>query len=234
MRIVAIIPTVNKKRAGELIDTIRGNTVLPEKIIVIDNSGHPGPQKFRSGALNVEVIRNETNIGVNASWNQGIELAGDCDLVSILNDDILVRREFFERNVTVMKVVPACGVSCPRTTANIHRFDRDPGLMVDIMLITKREGWAWTIRKELLDAIPPIPYEEFPIFCGDDWYWYWTLEKGYQWYRDYNNVVYHRAGSTVNLLGYRRHQRRDRNAFGKAIAKYNLRVLQMKTEMRGK
>jgi hypothetical protein len=80
----------------------------------------------------------------------------------------------------------------------------------------KREGWAFSFQFSLLKAIPPIP-DDLITFCGDDWFWMHTHMKGFRWYKDTGNVVYHKVGAAVKKLGVRYHLRRDKAAFEGAV-----------------
>ena len=91
LNIDVIIPVLNESEyTDSLLRDISENSVIPDRIIVINNGSTDATgavvENYKS-ILPVEIINNETNIGVNASWNLGIKMA-TADLVSILNNDL--------------------------------------------------------------------------------------------------------------------------------------------------
>ena len=60
------------------IDYIRKNTVMPYELVIVDNGSSDGTQEYfeeLSKELDVQYIRNETNLGVIAAVNQGARAA---------------------------------------------------------------------------------------------------------------------------------------------------------------
>ena len=95
LKTTVIIPVVQTKLADDLIHQMNQNTLLPERIIVIDNSDsgfYPVEEK-----VPITRVRPPTLMTVNESWNFGIGLAIEekSDLVSIFNDDIIIRPNLF-------------------------------------------------------------------------------------------------------------------------------------------
>jgi GT2 family glycosyltransferase len=204
-----IIPVVNRDLAAALLDSIAANTIIPDNILIIDNSMVCKAFPF-DGRLPIEIIDSGKRLGVNASWNLGIREAGGCDYLAILNDDVILGKHFFESNIEVFRQYKDCGVACPATVHDMAELKR-PGAG-RIVRMKKREGWAFSFRWSLLKEIPPIP-AEMVTFCGDDWFWVYTRLNGYHWYKDTGNIVYHEVGAAVKKLGVRSHLRRDRTAF---------------------
>jgi GT2 family glycosyltransferase len=91
MKFAIGIPTLN--RADLLLPSLKMYSKdFKEKIYVIDN-GNQGIQSF----ANIEVINNEKNIGVAASWNVLCDkIFENCDYALILNDDIYLRKTSLE------------------------------------------------------------------------------------------------------------------------------------------
>lgn len=210
-----IIPVVNRDLAAALLDSIAANTVIPDNILIIDNSFVP--EAFPVDArLPVEVMDpgSPQRLRVNASWNLGIRETGDCDYLAILNDDVILGKHFFERNIDVFRQHADCGVACPATVFDMA--DLHDNIHGKIIRMKKREGWAFSFQWPVLKAIPPIP-DDLITFCGDDWFWVHTHPKGFRWYKDTGNVVYHKVGAAVKKLGVRYHLRRDKAAFEGAI-----------------
>lgn len=210
MKYSVIIPVVNRSLASQLLASIATNTIIPDDILIVDNSMSKTafPHDFD---LPLRVIDTKECLGVNASWNLGIRAIGDCDYVAILNDDVVLGKSFFERNIHVFKTNTDCGAACPGTVFNLSELEEK---LSKIILMKKREGWAMSFRWDILKAIPPIP-DDLKTFCGDDWFWLQTGLMGYYWYKDTGNIVYHKVGEAVRALGVRKHLRQDKAAFNR-------------------
>lgn len=206
-KIICFIPICTYDFIDQVLKSIEKNTIRPA-VIVIDNTGNgnwqyePSPGVKR---LSVSVIKNWKNVGVNASWNQAKAVCPPCDLVTILNDDTFLNSRFWERIISVRYKYPAtAGCICP----NIHPINSDnmdfirekieekSKLPPAIHRMRKREGNAMTFYRPLLDTIPPIP-QELTTFFGDDWLWWWTYRQGNLWYKDANNVIWHKVGGSI-------------------------------------
>lgn len=238
MRFKIIIPVVNRDLAIKLMESIRQNTLLPGRVFVIDNSTGRNSLRFDT-PFPVDVARPARRLGVNASWNLGIRMCADCDMVSILNDDVILGKSFFERNARLFREHRGCGVACPATVHDlaelpacpplpylsalglpgkpgVGRRDNEDAENGAISRMRKREGWAFSIRRSLLDRIPPVP-GELRTFCGDDWFWFWTHKLGFHWYKDTANIVYHKVGVSVRALRVRHSLRREKEALKSII-----------------
>lgn len=196
--ITVIVPVLNRlEETEEFLESIFNNIYLPEEIIFIDNGSDFNSvaallDKYKG--LPIKYIRHEVNIGVNAAWTEGIGLA-KTKLVSILNNDIIVNKYFFSNIIAAMKN-PQIGVITPHTVDK--KEDIEQQLTTSKVCVTKKcEGWAFTVKKYLLNVIPPIP-KELNIFFGDDWFWHQTTINGMLWCKDQENIIYHRPGVSGN------------------------------------
>ena len=196
-----IIPVVNIGMFNILLDNILKNTTLPSAIIIINNSSQP-IKISRPSDIEFIVIEPPTSLFVNESWNLGISYLTECDFVSILNDDIEIPKTFFESVSEGFKFFPNAGAVCPCTVINKSDIVNFP-IENKYVKMRKKEGWAFSIRKNLLDAIPPID-ERLELFFGDDWFWWYTYRggSGYLWYKDHNIVIYHAVGTALRKLDY--------------------------------
>mgnify|MGYP000986096547 FL=1 len=223
-RLAVIVPVVNTGLADKMFASIERNTVHPQRILIIDNSNRDETYNphIQWRHLELTVMKYPQNIGVNESWNVGIKHVGKCDLLSILNDDIILNERFFERLVAPFQLID-CAVICPQTENTIENFERaklNAPLAFDVAPMKRREGWAFTYRKDILDKLPRIPVEQFRTFCGDDWFWYHTAMLKYRWYRDFNNVIYHKVGASLDILpDLRETLRAEKEAFALELQK---------------
>lgn len=219
-RFEVIIPVINIDLLINLLKSIDINTLFPRRIIIINNSGISTDKLFE--IIDKEITYNlSSRIGVyysqttlvNESLNLGItKLSSDCDYVSFLNDDIVLTDCFFQRNLELFQN-KQCGVACPRT---VHSMDELQKGKVNVKIMKRREGWAFSIRKNLLDKIPPFPAEKIATFHFDDWYWFYLIkEHTVFWFKDNGNVVYHHIGASVDKLGFKGYKKTERNEFNK-------------------
>jgi len=215
-----VIPMVNRKMAERLlgsIESIEDHSYGLERMIIIDNTGQNKPLDIGLSFSDVLVLKPSKPLPVNPSWEIGIRLSGDVDYVSILNDDVILWPRFFERVASVFRQYPDAGAVCPHTLTP-HNADR-PAPRIHRM--KRKEGWAFTMRKALLDNIPPIP-EGCRYFFGDNWFWWFTYRKfNMFWYKDTGNVIWHEIGASIKEIdGYRRIKEEEKEACSRALRKY--------------
>lgn len=93
--------------------SIRKNTSIPYRLIVIDN-GSTEEVAYEADQNNIEVIRNPNNMGFAYACNQGIK-ATNGDYVVILNSDTIVTPGWLERLLWHMEHDPKVGIVGPST-----------------------------------------------------------------------------------------------------------------------
>lgn len=200
--ITVVVPVLNQIQiTNQFLGYIEENVILPEEIILIDNGSTEKVGKLvkkysKQGKLRVRFIRHKRNTGVNAAWNEGIKLA-KTPLISILNNDIILNKYFFKKIIEASQVNEKYGIFCVTNAKGIKRVGESKDVKVKIANMGKREGWAFTIRKEITDRLPPIP-PDLRIYCGDDFLYYGARTVlGYQAVRITNNYIFHLGGRTV-------------------------------------
>ena len=196
-----VCPVVNVNLALDMLDSIKQNIVHPSKIIIIDNSETGFDYKTTVKGLNVWIYSNfEKKLGVNESWIRGASIVDpDCEYISFLNDDILLKKYFFEKLDRAFQTFKDFGVICPATVNDLDKFNRLSAFSERFVHMKKREGWSFTIRRKLYDKIPLIPFDRFSTFCGDDWLWFWTYRLNYIWAKDVSNIIYHKVGASMQI-----------------------------------
>ena len=207
MSFQVIIPAVNVGMLDVLIGNILNNTILPESIIIINNSSQQIKIPIQTTTVKFIVINPMSPLSVNESWNLGISKLTECDFVNFLNDDIEIPTTFFERIAAGFKKVFGAGVICPCTVTDRACVVTFP-TRDSYEKMKEKEGWAFTIRKSLLDSITLIP-DGLKIFFGDDYYWWYIFRgtKGYIWYKDWGTCIYHAVGASLRKI-----PSRERNA----------------------
>jgi len=210
-----IIPVVYPALCADLLRSMEANTLLPKRVIVIDNTEHRDYQPT-STKFQIDTYHSVTG-KVNESWNLGVSVVDiGADYVSILNDDIVLNEWFFQRVIETFKSKFHCSVACPLSVNSLEEMGKGKRKR-HIKKMGKREGFAFTFKKEYLDKIAPIPIHRIETFHGDDWYWYWTNVRGLFWYQDLGNIIFHHVGSSVLALGYRKMKKTERNEWIKIM-----------------
>lgn len=214
-----IFPVLNQIEMTDLfLKHISDNIVLPERIIMIDNNStediHSLVDKYSN--LPIEYIFRKKRCTVNNAWNIGMKLC-KTPLLSILNNDIIFSKYFFKKIIEAAELYKDYGIFCGNTIKNkhlkndIYKTNDDPPV---VKTMGKREGWAFTIRKEIIDKIDPIP-EDLKTYCGDDYLYFMTRNVlGFKAGKIMNNYLYHFGGMTVGA-GFR--QERNRRQKEKTI-----------------
>lgn len=216
MNFNVIIPVVHSDMCDDVIQSIEQNSIHPKRIIIIDNT-KDRDYKPSSNSIPIDVYHSEKGL-VNESWNLGISKVDiRADYVTILNDDIFLNSYFFQRIIETFKKNGNCGVACPKTVLEKEEIAGKGVGRQDIVMMKKREGWAFTIRKGLLDHIAPIPSHRVTIFHGDDWFWYWTKTRGNYWYKDRGNLIWHKVGASVKSLSMRKFKKEERNEWRRVM-----------------
>jgi len=191
-RLGVVIPIANMGMYETLSENIRSNKILPDICVLINNSNEP---IFSPPIDNTIVVEIKPRIGVNESWEIGARLCGDVDYVSILNDDIKIGEDFFDRILKAFEAIPLAGAICPWTYTLRH--PEDPPKKLTIIKMNGVEGWAFTIKKEILNGSFPMP-EGMRTFAGDNWLWWYSYRKfNMFWYKDMENRIFHHVGSSM-------------------------------------
>lgn len=215
-KIHIIIPVVQTELTDQLLKILVRNTVRPKKIIIIDNSQKNYlPPKGVSDNIDTEVHIFDPPKKVNESWKIGFSHSKNADIVSILNDDIILSRYFFEKILIVFDRVKDAAIVSPytrvprgirgtRSKSGTPEFPNTSSpLSNKVMSIMFRQGWAFSIRRDVLDKIPTIP-DELTMFCGDDWLFLWSVNMGFKWYLMLDNRCFHYTGTSVAKMHFRK------------------------------
>lgn len=201
-----VIPFVQTQFILPLLQNMQDNIRTPDLVFLIDNRPDNIPLGLDFPKLTIIIHRPEKPLSVNAAWNVGIAymIERGIDLISVLNDDLILPGYFFE---TIMRVsnLRDCrnyGVFCPETTTPPDRPEVVDAPIQNFVIseLTKREGWAFTMRTKLAKKIPPIPVDRFGTFCGDDWIYHESYKAGMKWMKIYGLNIYHYVGQTLRQI----------------------------------
>lgn len=219
-KICVVMPVTQLDLATALMKDMDTNTVRPWKAVILDDSDNgfdPPPVSFE-----VEYVRNKKWCGVNPLWNKGVLMADGADYVTVINDDMTIHDLFFEMMLRGMDWSKKAAVVCPQLSTSIREVSGSRN-GIEVAWMSKREGGAFTFRKEVLDRIPPIP-EELAVFFGDDWYFAWTQKWQLGWLKIMNSQIFHHGGKGVRQRDLRKRLTAERIAFSRLAAQNGLKV----------
>jgi GT2 family glycosyltransferase len=196
-----IIPVLkNVEYTENLFKDISNNVVLPDELLLIDNSeddSYDNLVEEYKEKINIIHMKQEKNLGVNGSWNFGIEKSKN-NLVSILNNDLLVNKFFFKKIIETMENEKV-GICVPETIKdmNDYLFYNHVDEPVTLRGIRKRQGWAFTINKIVVDKCGYIPCDKIKTFYGDDFLFNCTRSLGLRTPKITNNIIFHYENATL-------------------------------------
>jgi hypothetical protein len=113
--LVSII-TVNYKRLQdtiELIESLEKITYSNVEIFVVDNNSNEDLDQFKNNFPNLELIKNDKNLGFAAANNQGIRKAKG-EYILLINNDVIVTPNFLEPLVNKLKFSKNIGIVSPK------------------------------------------------------------------------------------------------------------------------
>ena len=198
--ISVVIPVLNQLfLTNNLLDYISDNSVKPVEIFLIDNNSSEDIQSAVDSHPNLNIIymRQKKNIGVNAAWNIGIQLAKG-NFLSILNNDIILPKFFFKYIKELMIKHKEVGICVPNTVEDkttVITTESYP--YIKTFPLARREGWAYTIRTSVARECYPIP-TNLKLFFGDDYLFGKTRELGYTVVKMVTNPIYHYGSITLS------------------------------------
>jgi len=195
-----IVPVIRPAEFYHLMFDLYNQTVSPHKIIVIDNISHEDGKHESLSYLKsfpienglVQVITQNRMMKVNESWMMGFDKC-ESDHVAVLNDDCRISYNYVEVIQFIFEGWGTVGAVCPTTQTEKGVLLPPKSVIGTHLKMRKREGWAWSIRKEIIDSVPPIP-KELETFCGDDWYWEWTHRLKMIWVKSSEVLCHHVPG----------------------------------------
>lgn len=202
-----IIPVVNPLLFKVLFKQILNNTFAPFLIIIIDNSPVNLGNKFskyipEEWAGDILFMKPQQVIGTNEAWRKAISVLPKIEndyIVSFLNDDISIGGDFFQKVSNVFNEIQNTGAVCPYTLTTKNPRVPD-NFKKQYIRMTRREGWAFNIRRSILLKSPPIPFE-CKYFYGDNWYWWMTYRLHKMvWIHDTSNIIFHHVGKSLIKL----------------------------------
>jgi O-antigen biosynthesis protein len=152
-----IIPVWNEREFIEkCVESIKKNTVLSYRIIIVDNASDTetscyleGLSKKNEGPL--ILIRNEENAGFPRAVNQGIAVSS-APYICVLNSDIEVYEGWLEEMIKIAESDPLTGMVNPSSN-NLGQSYPLPGLSGEWIEMSACIGFCMLIKKEVIAKI---------------------------------------------------------------------------------
>jgi GT2 family glycosyltransferase len=187
----------------DLLDDFLRCDTKPESIIIIDNASDDDtkviPVKYR-GRLPIKYIRNSKNIGVNQAWMQGYKEV-DTEYIGFWNNDIRICDFIIEAIEDVFRGNKDIGLVVPETINEdflVKNAVYPRPLEFDVL--GNREGWCFSMRKNIIDEGGKIP-SELINSAGDDWLYNITNDLGYRAVKLSGVPIKHWGSATISDLG---------------------------------
>ena len=158
--------------------TLQAQVLPPSKIIVIDTSpDKSGWDICKRYQTNVKIICEVAKTPIYESWNRGIELAGDDDVL-IINDDLLFPINFIDVLFVVKHSVPAlCYVpitpsrehSADYVNTNFEWWAEVPSSLEQLTETFWMPGFCFMLSRQAIKEIGTFD-TRFKVWFGDDDY----------------------------------------------------------------
>ena len=157
--LAVVIPLFNhEKYIGVALDSVYGQTLRPDRVIVIDDGSTDD-----SFAVAKKASRNDTeviqqrNCGADATLNHAISLAAGCDFVAVLNSDDVWHPNRLKRCVETLGREPDADVVCTR----LHLIDAGGRLLPLEHPKMKRHRKIWDLVAAENDPLLSLAVSNF-------------------------------------------------------------------------
>lgn len=195
MKYSSVIVTYNRKeKLIESVNSILNQTLLPDKVIIIDNASTDGTSQMLkdAGFLNndcIVYIKLPQNIGGSGGFYEGIKRSLDLskyDYLSLSDDDAVFEPDFFERIAQAVKKYPKYKAFCGtvqyesgkiqldhrRVVTNLNRLHEQivpASKYKDDFDVDTLSFVGCVINREVIESVG-FPYKDFFIYFDDTEY----------------------------------------------------------------
>jgi len=167
------------------VDFMVKNADSPFEIVVVDNGSKPDVKAYfdsLKGTLDINYIRNETNLGPIRAINQGIRAARYGYIMVIHNDVIILEKGWLRKVIAPMDADPMVGVvglagrqeiyktGCVNEESlkhNLQNEDLNEPMGEEVARVAVIDGLCFTMRRELLDKIGGLDESFGYMHCYD-------------------------------------------------------------------
>jgi GT2 family glycosyltransferase len=96
---VVVVTYQSAATVQRALDCLCRQTRLPDRVVVFDNASSDATVSLvselaRSGPVEVEVVRNATNLGFAAANNRAVDRLADCNLIALVNPDVFAEPDW--------------------------------------------------------------------------------------------------------------------------------------------
>ncbi|WP_256761484.1 glycosyltransferase family 2 protein [Cohnella sp. WQ 127256] len=198
------------------LESIRRNTPEPYEIIVVDNGSTDPTYPYLQAQEDVNLVRNETNLGFAKGCNQGWEVSSG-DTVLFLNNDTIVTPEWLTRMLRVLNSDEYIGMVGPVTNyasgqqkipvsyTRLEEADafasehvaKHEGQSLEVRRVV---GFCMLVKRKVLDEVGVFD-ERFGLGnYEDDDLCLRVLNSGYKIRVVYDSFVHHFGHMTMGIL----------------------------------
>ena len=205
-----IIPVWDQlKTTQDCIESITRNTAYPYRLMIVDNGSGKETRDYldslKAGAgLNIELIRNEKNLGFVKAVNQGMK-ASSAPYICLMNNDTIATDGWLEEMVKIAEAGPEVGIVNPSS----NTFGQDPcgGSIEDYAAALKRftgrtqelyaaRGFCMLIKRDVIRKIGVFDEIYGMGNFEDTDYSRRAVKESYLCVRAPSSYVYHREGTS--------------------------------------
>ncbi|RKX93229.1 MAG: hypothetical protein DRP84_08800 [Spirochaetes bacterium] len=230
-----IIPVWNKKDITEKsIKSIIQNTYHSYKLIIIDNGSEEFTENYlqslkNNKGLQLDLIRNEKNLGFTKAVNQGIKKSKG-EYVCVLNNDALPMDGWLTEMINVAESSSEIGLVNPRSNTLGHKPVKNE-LLKDYVERLKNDnkgqwveigsaiGFCMLIKRAVIDKIGYLNEIYSPGYFDDTEYSLRAKRAGYKSVVAKGAYVYHKEHSTFKAKNLEKYFGRNQEIFYKEFSK---------------
>ena len=210
-----VIPIWNQKAfTKDCIDSIRKNTNIDHRLILIDNASDLETQDYletlaKEGGASVLLIRNDENLGFVKAVNQAIA-ASDAPFVCILNNDTIVTKDWLRIMMDIANRQDDIGIVNPSSNNLGQRPEKgepvelyadklssEAGRFVELGACI---GFCMLIKRALISRIGAFDEIYGMGNFEDTDFSRRAIKEGYRCVRACGAYVYHRESSSFNRI----------------------------------
>lgn len=183
------------------IDSILKNTRYAYKLIIIDNGSGKETRDYLDSLknrpnLDLELIRNDHNLGFVKAVNQGIK-ASSAPYICLMNNDTIATDGWLEEMVSAAEAKPGIGIVNPSS----NTFGQDPcGKSMETQELYAARGFCMLIKRKVIERIGLFDetfnigyFEETDFSCR-------AQEAGFGIVRAKGAYVYHKENVSFKEL----------------------------------
>ncbi|MGE0709166.1 MAG: glycosyltransferase family 2 protein [Planctomycetota bacterium] len=190
------------RQTQRAIESLRATTDVPYELIVVDNGSRDPAVVSLLEREATTLLRNSTNVGVPAGWNQGLA-AARAPLVAIANNDITFVPGWFA-HLAESLTDPTVGLVCPASDGggDVQRPQPGAGPLRLAPFGPTPHGLLMLLRTQVLRDVGGFCELYTPASNEDKDLCFTLWDRGLAVVVDHRVVVPHEAGSTwLRTLG---------------------------------